>query len=119
MGVVHGDLNGANILVDDDGSARLCDFGLSSIAAEFQGTSYITSTIGGNARWAAPELFLVADDGSVARVNERTDAYSYGSVTLEVRIFFMAGNSSTYIDAFPRFFRARYHLCTFATMGLL
>ena len=92
--MVHGDLTGANILVDDDGSARLCDFGMSSIAAEFQGTSYITSTIGGNIRWAAPEYVLQANDESVAvaGVNKQTDAYSYGSVTLEVRIFFTRGN---------------------------
>lgn len=85
-GVVHGDLTGANILVADDGSACLCDFGLSSIAAEFQGTSYITSTMGGNVRWAAPELILPTEDGTVPMVDTYCDAYSYGSVTLEVRV---------------------------------
>ncbi|KAF7973410.1 hypothetical protein HWV62_15209 [Athelia sp. TMB] len=93
-GVVHGDLTGANILVDDDGSACLCDFGMSSIAAEFQGTSYITSTIGGNIRWAAPEYVLQANDESVAAagVSKQTDAYSYGSVMLEVCILSMREN---------------------------
>ncbi|KZP04423.1 kinase-like protein [Athelia psychrophila] len=85
LGVVHGDLTGANILIaDDDGSACLCDFGLSSIAAEFQGTSYITSTMGGNIRWLAPELLEVDEDGIVNVVNIHSDAYSYGSVTLEI-----------------------------------
>ncbi|KZP19477.1 kinase-like protein, partial [Athelia psychrophila] len=83
-GVVHGDLTGANILIADDGSACLCDFGLSSIAAEFQGTSYMTSTMGGNVRWAAPELLRVPEDGTVPMVNAHSDAYSYGSVTLEI-----------------------------------
>ncbi|KZP23839.1 kinase-like protein [Athelia psychrophila] len=83
-GVVHGDLTGANILITDDGSACLCDFGLSSVAAEFQGTSYITSTIGGNWRWAAPELYNIAEDGAVPMVSTHSDSYSYGSVTLEI-----------------------------------
>ncbi|KZP27947.1 hypothetical protein FIBSPDRAFT_1039924 [Athelia psychrophila] len=83
-GVVHGDLTGANILITDNGSACLCDFGLSSIAAEFQGTSYITSTLGGNVRWAAPELYHGIEEGSVSTVNTHSDVYSYGSVTLEV-----------------------------------
>ncbi|KZP18572.1 kinase-like protein, partial [Athelia psychrophila] len=84
LGVVHGDLTGANILIADDGSACLCDFGLSSIAAEFQGTSYITSTMGGNVRWLAPELLDVAEDGIAPMVNVHSDVYSYGSVTLEI-----------------------------------
>ncbi|KZP25091.1 kinase-like protein, partial [Athelia psychrophila] len=83
-GVVHGDLTGANILVADDGSACLCDFGLSSIATEFQGTSYITSTMGGNVRWLASELLYVAEDGIIPMVNTHSDVYSYGSVTLEI-----------------------------------
>lgn len=87
--MVHGDLTGANVLVADDGSARLCDFGLSSIAAEFQGTSYITSTMGGNVRWAAPELLLVPEDGTVPAVNNHSDVYSYGSVTLEVCVSYV------------------------------
>lgn len=84
--MVHGDLTGANILVADDGSACLCDFGLSSITAEFQGTSYMTSTMGGNVRWQAPELLLVAEGRMVHKVNTHSDVYSYGSVTLEVRV---------------------------------
>lgn len=87
-GVVHGDLIGANILITDDGSACLCDFGLSSIVAEFQGTSYITSTMGGNIRWAAPELLRTGEDGTVPMVNIHSDTYSYGSVTLEVRVHY-------------------------------
>lgn len=83
-GVIHGDLTGANILITDNGSACLCDFGLSSIAAEFAGTSYITSTLGGNVRWAAPELYHQPEDGSATVVNTHSDVYSYGSVTLEV-----------------------------------
>ena len=103
-GVVHGDLTGvrtlyitiwdlhvhspqSNILIDDEGKACLCDFGLSSIAAEFQGTSYLTSTIGGNVRWAAPELYRINEDDSIPTVTTQSDIYSFGSVVLEVRLY--------------------------------
>jgi len=82
--VIHGDLTGSNILIDDEGKACLCDFGLSSIAAEFQGTSFLTSTIGGNVRWAAPELYRVVENDSVPAITTHSDIYSYGSVVLEV-----------------------------------
>ncbi|KZP19479.1 kinase-like protein [Athelia psychrophila] len=81
-GVVHGDLTGANILIADDCSACLCDFGLSSIAAEFLGTS--ESFIPDNIRWAAPELYHVPKDGAVPMVSTHSDVYSYGSVAFEI-----------------------------------
>ena len=99
--VIHGDLTGvstqcgtvwdpcihlsqSNILIDDEGKACLCDFGLSSIAADFQGTSFLTSTIGGNVRWAAPELYFTNEDDSTPTVTTHSDIYSFGSVMLEV-----------------------------------
>ncbi|KAJ7817544.1 kinase-like domain-containing protein [Mycena olivaceomarginata] len=57
----------SNILIDDEGKAKLCDFSLSSIVVEFCGTSSLTSCIGG-----APTL------------TPRSDIYSFGSVTLEI-----------------------------------
>lgn len=76
----------SNILIDDEGKARLCDFGLSSIAADFQSTSHLTSTIGGNVRWAAPELYHIYEDDSTPSVTTYSDIYSFGSVMLEVQI---------------------------------
>ncbi|KAH8105369.1 kinase-like domain-containing protein [Cristinia sonorae] len=51
-GIVHGDLRGANILVDDRGRIRLADFGM-SVIAESTGNS---SVRGGAQRWLSPEL---------------------------------------------------------------
>ncbi|GLB39435.1 putative protein tyrosine kinase [Lyophyllum shimeji] len=53
--IIHGDLRGVNILVDENQHVRLSDFGLTvhadaSIASE--------SRCGGNIRWMAPELLL-------------------------------------------------------------
>ncbi|KAJ8583885.1 kinase-like protein, partial [Rhizopogon salebrosus TDB-379] len=85
--IVHGDLTGSNVLIGSNGRACLADFGLSTMILEFTGPSYLTSTIGGNIRWAAAELFEVPEDeGIVAAVPLSTecDIYSFGSITLQV-----------------------------------
>ncbi|KAJ7743314.1 kinase-like protein [Mycena metata] len=97
--IVHGDLTGYNILIDDHHHARLCDFGLSSIVVEFCGTTGLTSCIGGAVRWADAALFRlpssedgIDEGGEIARqpgetepvITTRSDIYSFGSVTLEI-----------------------------------
>ncbi|KAJ6501810.1 TKL/TKL-ccin protein kinase [Mycena vulgaris] len=86
--IVHGDLTGSNILIDDEGKARLCDFGLSSIVVEFCGTSSLTSCIGGAVRWADAALYSLSTDDDAAQdtpaITTRSDIYSFGSVTLEI-----------------------------------
>ncbi|KAJ8591924.1 kinase-like protein [Rhizopogon salebrosus TDB-379] len=85
--VVHGDLSGSNVLVMDDGTACLSDFGLSGMIFQFFGASNFTSTISGNIRWGAPELFAIPDaqDGTSAnRPSKECDIYSFGSIMLQV-----------------------------------
>ncbi|KAJ7468748.1 TKL/TKL-ccin protein kinase [Mycena latifolia] len=85
--VVHGDLTGSNILIDDEGKAKLCDFGLSSIV-EFCVTSSLTSCIGGAVRWADASLYSLSTDDDAEQktpaITTRSDIYSFGSVTLEI-----------------------------------
>ncbi|KAG1747995.1 kinase-like protein, partial [Suillus paluster] len=87
--IVHGDLTGSNVLIYGDGRACLADFGLSTIIWEFIGTSYFTSSIKGNIRWAAAELFEVPEDddddeAASASLSIECDIYSFGSITLQV-----------------------------------
>jgi serine/threonine protein kinase len=76
-----------NVLINTTGHARLSDFGLSLIHAEFQGTS--TSMLDGAVRWAAPELYYMPDsheevEGGNITLSEQSDIYSFGSVMLQV-----------------------------------
>lgn len=69
---------------------------MSKIIAEFQGTSYFTSSIGGAVRWSAPELYRVYEDHIFPVVTVECDIYSFGSVTLQVCInqFFSSSRHS-------------------------
>ncbi|KIJ09700.1 hypothetical protein PAXINDRAFT_87099, partial [Paxillus involutus ATCC 200175] len=83
--VVHGDLTGSNVLVSASGRAQLSDFGLSGIVKEFLGTSYLSCSMNGTARWAAPEIFTTHGDESLVWIpTEQSDIYSFGSIMLQV-----------------------------------
>jgi len=85
--IVHGDLTGSNVLVGGNGRACLADFGLSTMILEFTGPSYFTSSIRGNIRWAAAELFEVPEDDEIVEelsLSTECDIYSFGSITLQV-----------------------------------
>ncbi|KAG6809760.1 hypothetical protein H0H92_014819, partial [Tricholoma furcatifolium] len=84
--IIHGDLKGANVLVDDAGRARLADFGLSSVTesnivawtSQTRGTSK-----GGTMRWQAPELFNPVGDNDPVNTVE-SDIYAWGCVLFEI-----------------------------------
>ncbi|THG93546.1 hypothetical protein EW145_g8351 [Phellinidium pouzarii] len=87
--IIHGDLTGANVLISDDHSACLSDFGLSVLARDFDlpSMSCFTSGAGGSVRWTAPELYAFSDgnDGAVQpRLTLQTDVYAFGCVALEI-----------------------------------
>ncbi|KAG1722396.1 kinase-like domain-containing protein, partial [Suillus paluster] len=87
--VMHGDITGANILIDKSGHARLIDFGLSTILRPLLGQSHLaaTSIRTGAIHYAAPELVLSDDiDDDVRDLGhfEKIDIYSFGCVMLQV-----------------------------------
>ncbi|KAF7973762.1 hypothetical protein HWV62_14220 [Athelia sp. TMB] len=89
-GVIHGDLSSGNVLVRDDGTACLSDFGLSHLKTDSQGTSYMTMTIGGALRWRAPELVPHQDTDLYEKflpiLTFKCDIYSMATVVLEVSL---------------------------------
>ncbi|KAJ7250725.1 kinase-like domain-containing protein [Mycena rebaudengoi] len=81
QGVIHADLRGANILVDDHNHVRLADFGLTGFA---HGSSTPTNR-GGSTRWMAPELLDPACCGlEDFQRTFATDIYSFACVCLEL-----------------------------------
>ncbi|KAG8849274.1 hypothetical protein FRB91_010091 [Serendipita sp. 411] len=79
--IIHGDLKPGNILIDDEGIARLCDFGLARLGEDGEAT--ITGTVMCTPRYAAPELY--SPRRWVGKVTEttRTDIYSLACIAYE------------------------------------
>ncbi|KAI0075931.1 kinase-like protein [Panus rudis PR-1116 ss-1] len=78
--VIHGDLRGANILIDEDLHVRLADFGLACYVGV--STASLGSRSSGAARWAAPELMCSESD--IVKPTFACDIYSFGSVCVEI-----------------------------------
>ncbi|KDQ55514.1 hypothetical protein JAAARDRAFT_60004 [Jaapia argillacea MUCL 33604] len=74
--VVHGDLRGGNILIDDDCHVRVADFGMSTFAGVSQ-----PSNLGGTLRWMAPELFSTTP--TINRTSA-VDVYAFAMLCYEV-----------------------------------
>ncbi|KAG6843568.1 hypothetical protein H0H87_003086 [Tephrocybe sp. NHM501043] len=97
-GVIHGDLKGPNVLIDDTGRARLADFGLSVVSDPdiiAWTTQSKAKSQGGSVRWQAPELFLVEDsdlesEEETAKNTTASDVYAWGCVCLEAGPLFLA-----------------------------
>jgi len=84
--VVHGDLRGANVLIDEAGKARICDVGLAFVIEPSEFTSIKTA---GACRWTAPEIMNPPDEDqpvveSFAIFTKQSDMYSLGMTILEI-----------------------------------
>ncbi|KAJ7126093.1 kinase-like domain-containing protein, partial [Mycena epipterygia] len=82
--VVHGDMKGANILINDGGQACLADFGL-ALAIESQ--AFSTSSAGstrGTLRWLAPEILDSSRKNERQALLIKRDIYAFGCTILEL-----------------------------------
>ncbi|KAF9019547.1 kinase-like protein [Hymenopellis radicata] len=78
--IIHKDIRGANILLDDDLRAYLSDFGISLVVeTHCPGTS---ARRAGNVRWLPPELIdtVPSDNKNM----EKWDIYSFGCTIIEM-----------------------------------
>ena len=73
-GVLHRDIKPANILIEEDGTAQITDFGL---AKNINENVTVTQAVSGSLRYMAPERFSGISD-------ERCDVYSLGLTLYEL-----------------------------------
>ena len=76
---IHMDIKAANILVRDDGSAVLCDFGFVGPAAVMFRRP-MSMHIGGTLAWMAPEVIV----GDKERIGRESDMFSFGVLAYEL-----------------------------------
>ncbi|CAE6450687.1 unnamed protein product [Rhizoctonia solani] len=78
--IIHGDLKGANVLIDDQNNAVLADFGSSTLKDQSlkftQAASGRTFTV----RWSAPELVIASD----CKHTKASDVFALGMTIYEV-----------------------------------
>ncbi|KAF7366679.1 Kinase-like protein [Mycena sanguinolenta] len=79
--IVHGDLRGTNILIKEDWSACLADFGLSVF---LDATSSMSTNRGGSLYWMAPELLDPERIGDKCTRSTASDVYAFGCVCFEL-----------------------------------
>jgi len=77
--VIHGNVRCTNILVSSEGTACICDFGVTKVIEEnTDKTASATLTSAGSTRWLAPELI----EGNSP--TKACDVYSFGMAVLEL-----------------------------------
>jgi serine/threonine protein kinase len=68
------------------GKPLLIDFGLSQIVSDIHGSTYLTSTIGGVARYTPIEHYRELTGNDDDTVSTYSDIYSFGSIMLHVSV---------------------------------
>ncbi|KAL5638310.1 hypothetical protein ACGC1H_005108 [Rhizoctonia solani] len=93
LGILHGDLKGANILIKDDCTACLSDLGLARACHEATTTNMRGN---GSTRYMSPEILLTDDEAGACKIPIKTlesDIFAFGLVIRE-----LLGNEIPYAE---------------------
>ena len=95
-GIVHGDFKPDNVLIGDDGRARVADFGLARMVAQPAGGLVRKQEQAGTPKYMAPELW----QGASATM--QSDTYAFATALVEA-----FGGDATKVDEVDRSLRER------------
>lgn len=79
--IIHGDIKGDNILINDKGQACLADFGQARI---LQASGFTTNTQSGTWRYMAPELLASEEELVIEKVTTASDVYAFAMTVVEI-----------------------------------
>ena len=79
-GITHRDLKPANIMLTEDGSVKLLDFGLAKLATN--GSTDITRTLAGTMLGTA--AYMAPEQAEGRPLDARSDIFSFGAVLYEL-----------------------------------
>ncbi|KAK7440448.1 hypothetical protein VKT23_017086 [Stygiomarasmius scandens] len=81
--IVHADIKSDNILVDDQGNARIADFGNAFYLGQYDSSSSSDSSPGTHP-WVAPELIMAGENREVPSPSFSSDVFAFGMVVYEI-----------------------------------
>eukprot|EP01063_Lacrimia_lanifica_P030533 TRINITY_DN4865_c0_g1_i1.p1 TRINITY_DN4865_c0_g1~~TRINITY_DN4865_c0_g1_i1.p1 ORF type:complete len:895 (+),score=264.82 TRINITY_DN4865_c0_g1_i1:193-2877(+) len=79
--VVHRDVKGANVLIDEHGDCAVADFGTAKCLDSMVSRQHGCTTMVGTPYWMAPEVITACDDGAY---DTKVDVWSVGCTLVEM-----------------------------------